>query len=1296
MGRRTKGLIYLAIIICVLIVGTLIVFRTQGERIAIKLGDFLTSRIGRDRNLSLEIGNIKGSMLRDLRLEDVLVTYTGGDSPTILLSTTSIYAKFNLPALLLGRIEIDSLALESPNITIPTRPDGSRIYLTGDGVPGGNGTGERTVIRIESIAVHNASVNWQADKPHRISRLDAFGSVRSTEQGYGVDLRDGSLYYGRTLAVTRMSASAEMYDDNFRIDSLLVETAGSSLSLSGKVEGDSISMLAVLDSLSLDEMPTFSGGDPSPGLGRLAGTAAAQGTFSDIGLSLDLDGDIMGWPVEDLSAVLNYGGDIVDLDRLSAVVKGVAMDLSCEYTMSDPPRYKGVIAFSDLDLSHFIPGESGTFDSDLGGSIRFSGVGVTAESFGLATWPRLDAGRYRDWRFDEIRGKVDVSAVDVVLDSVRAALAGTEVTTVGRIGYDGETDLDFAFHIPALEELYSYHHQEGLNGSVRGEAHLGSGKDTLSVQAQAYARDIAFSGTTVESLAVDMRLSESGGRRKGEGHLIGRDLNMAGLKGTELIGDFSLEDTTITIERFALTREDGSLLGLVGALDIRDKGFGLTLSNLFVEMAGFMWENPDEVKVTYDGGSLRVSDLALQSRMGRISVGEAAYDGGVYSIGATVEDFDLGLLKSVTEKEIPTGLLRADVNASGTTDSVVFDVGFRVTGGEIRSVDFNSMSGSIRYDGSRVDLADIRLRQNGGSVSINGYIPMDLSPAAVSEALNSGSGYDLVDDLGEISIEVTDIDIALLQPLVPPVAKIKGFADLTMEIGGSKSNPRVSSRGSLRDAVFGNTRIGSVRWDLTLADSVLRVSRLLFGEGDESGTVSGQLPLAVSVLPFSSRLLEESWDIDVVVENGNLGLLCELIPRLKVCSGTYAVNLKVGGNVSDPTFDGVVNLSKARLRLEGVAQDVRDLNLELVISGKRFEIAKMVAEGGALKASGFFEIAGTQVKEWDIVVDLNHYRVTEFMDFYAQLKGRVQIRSERLAAGVSVPMIEGALVVEEGEYYYVATGDAGGGDIIPPTPTPAWLMSMTVEIPNDFWIRGNQVTAELQGDLSVRRGREGLMVLGNLKTLRGDFKLYYNRFRISKGEFRFSDVKSIWNAYIELEANAAVLDERIQITAVGFLDELNITATSESGWNEQQIFEALLLRRGDVSETGEEPGFVSQAFVRSWAAALANEVTDEVARELHLDRFGVEIGESTEGDALSATRFTFGKYVSDKVYLEYSQSLGSLYGDRRKFTQTGLSYPERQISIEYRLSDKFSIEGETGTIGGLGYFDVDLKLRYGY
>jgi autotransporter translocation and assembly factor TamB len=1297
MRRRTKGLIYLAVIICVLILGTLIVFRTQGERIAIKLGDFLTTRVGRDRNLDIEIGNISGSIVRDLVLEDVLVTYTGGETPTILLSVSSVYAKVNLPALLLGRVEIDSLAIRSPNLVIPTRPDGSRIYLSGDSK--GGPPGKPFNMKIDRFAVADASVNWQGQKPHRISRLDVAGSIASRNGGFRVTLDNANLRYGRTLTVTELAGTVEVGEDAVKIENMSIGTSGSRVGVTGRVgrgENDSVNVAVVVDSLGLQEIPTFTDGDPKPGLGKLSGRIEVGGTLSDLVLGLDLEGDILGWPLEDLSASLTYHDRAVDLERLSALFNGVAVDLSCEYALSDPPTYKGIVAFTDLDLSRFAPDESPALASDLNGSVRFSGRGTTVESFNLSTWPHLDAGRYRDWRFDWVHGKVEVTAARVVLDSVRAGVAGAEAVADGRIDYDGQVDLEFVYDVGSLKTLSTYHKRDDLDGSIRGRAHLTSGAAGLDLDAETSGSGLDFRGARVESLTVKVTLAESGGGLHGEGHLLGRDVDIMGVKGLELIGDVTLRDRTVDIERLALTRPDGSLFGLVGTLDIEERGFEMVLTNLFVEMAGLIWENDGDVQVSYRGDSLAVSQLALVSKMGRISVQRATYDGNMYSLNSAVEGFDLGRLKSVTGKEIPSGTLDLTLAASGTADSLTFRLDFHVRDGEVRSIDFESLAGTVSYDGRRVDLKELNLRQNGGMVSINGWIPMDLSPTRVRKALASGNGYDLIDDLGEISIRVSDIDIALIQPLVPPASKLRGFANLSLEIDGKRQSPRVVSVGSLRDAVFGEIRLGSVAWDIALEDSALHIRSLTFGQGAESGRVSGNLPLAVSILPFSSRLTEESWDLDIRVDKGNLGLLCEVLPKLKVCSGTYAVNLKVGGTVADPTFNGKVSLSGARLRVEGVAQDIRDLYLDVSAEGKRFKITKMVAEGGAVKAGGFFELVGKRASKWDVAVDLNHYRVTEFEDFYAQLKGRLEVKSDSIAPGLPVPMIQGDLVVEEGEYYYAGTRETGGGDIIPPTPTPGWLLDVTVDLPNDFWIRGDLVNAELQGDLNVRRGKEGLTVLGTLQTIRGSFNLYHNSFRITKGEFRFSDVKSFWNAYIDLEAVTTVLDERIQITATGRIDELNVAATSESGWNEQQIFEALLLRRGVVPAEGEQPGFVSQAFVRSWATALVSQFGDQVARELHLDRFGVEIGESTQGSALSGTRVTIGKYLSEKFYFELSQSLGTLYGDRQRFTQTGLSYPERQLSVEYRFNEKLSIEGETGTIGGLGYFQVDLKLRYGY
>ncbi len=85
---------------------------------------------------------------------------------------------------------------------------------------------------------------------------------------------------------------------------------------------------------------------------------------------------------------------------------------------------------------------------------------------------------------------------------------------------------------------------------------------------------------------------------------------------------------------------------------------------------------------------------------------------------------------------------------------------------------------------------------------------------------------------------------------------------------------------------------------------------------------------------------------------------------------------------------------------------------------------------------------------------------------------------------------------------------------------------------------------------------------------------------------------------------------------------------------------------------------------------------------------------------IASTWVTFGKYVHSNVYVQYSQSLGSLYGDlygdRQRFTPMDVAYPERQLSVEYRFSNRLSIEGETGTINGLEYFDLDVKFRFGY
>jgi hypothetical protein len=1091
-------------------------------------------------------------------------------------------------------------------------------------------------------------------------------------------------------------------EDRIEIKGTRIKTAHSSLGLSGAFgtgENDSLELTARIDSLDLGEVRLFAGSSERGDMGTVAGRLSAGGRYSHISVKTNLTGEMNGWEFDDLVATALYEEDGISIEHLTALLNETSMSLSAKYAFADPPRYEGVVAFSHLDLENFIEGDGEDYPSDLSGSIRFRGQGLDSDLFRLRAWPELDRGSYGDYVFDSIDGTVDIDGSSVSLDSVVAAIGAAELTTRGRIGFDGAVNLGFSLDCPDLEDIQPYHNVENFTGALDASGLVVAGGGHLDFYGNAVGEGLDYSGTLVESLVAKVELDREDDRLTGRAEMFGSELDIHGLKGSEFIGNLVIDDRRLTLDRAVLTRDDGSLLGVTGEIDLVDGGFDAGIGNLFVGLGGFIWENEDTVHLTYRPDSLAIGDAAFASEMGRISLLNTTYIGGNYSFETRVDGFDLGLLGEVLRREIPTGHLDMTFAGSGSRDELAFDMDFSVGEGELRAVAFEELAGSLNYDGESLSLDRISLTQNGGNVGIEGSIPVDLAPSSLSELISAGKGYDIIDDLGSIAIEARDIDISLLEPLVPPIAKLGGLAELTMEISGSKSNPRIVTRGGLREASYGDVAVGDVAWNLIVRDSLLEITDFAFGVGEEKEQISGTVPVAISILPFASKLLERPIDLRILVEEGDAGLMCEIIPKLKVCSGSYGVDLRITGNMQAPEFYGDVSLSNARFRYESIAQDIREVSLRLKADGRRFTLTQMTAEDKSLKVTGFFILDGTSVLDWHFDIELDDFALTEFEDFYARLEGNMTIDTEVFGSGKPVPKIEGDLKIKEGEYLYSLTGgdgEAGEGPIIAPSSSPTWVLNLEIEVPNAFWIRGGDIEAELQGDLSVKRGKEGLLVLGTLRTLRGTFHIYYNVFRITRGEFRFTDVTSLRNVYIDIEAQSRVLDERIELTARGNIDELDIRATSESGWSETQIFEALTLRRGESSDEGLENRFFSDEFLRSWGVALVNRFGAGVARELRLDRFGVDVGDAGSGDPLAVTRVTFGKYVSDKVYLEYTQALGSLYEDRRKFTQMGLTSPERQLSVEYRLSDRFSIEGETGTIGGLGYFDVDLKFRFGY
>jgi len=1291
MTRATKGIVYFLIIVAIVVIGTFAFLRFQSERVALRLGDYVTSKFGKERNIAIEVGDVGGSLVRDVYLRDVCISYVGGKVPRVLLSAPEVYIRFNLFSFLRGKVNIDSIHIASPHLVVPVAGDGSRIYPTGDAV---EREGKSSSFRIGHISIEDGSIVWQDDEPKILNAIDLTCRVARRATVTELAIERCQFRYQEKTTVDSLSGVVRILSDRVVLENALVKTPASCLKLSGFIGtsgNDSLDVRVVTDSLSMADVALATGRSQS-GEGRISGKVIASGTRSNLSFRLEVDGYFNRWLFEDLKADASLRNRVVRVASLSMVLNGAPMRLSGKYVIDNPPRYFGVVGFSGLDISQFVRDESGRYSSDLAGSVRFEGRAFDSRRFKLTIDPELTRSRYERWRFDRLTGRAVFTASDVTLENVVATIGSTTVATTGTIEFDGDTQLEFAFESHNLSDIERYYEVSGLRGKARGLGRFtySSGMSTLEISST--AEDVEYKGVEADSLTLSLSLAGKGGGLKGRGEIFGSTLNIKGAPAKELLADLEIDGSTIGFKRLVLTRPSDEHIGAIGELCLKPGGFDLNLAHALFETHPYIWETTDTLRIQYRPDSLMISDFEMVSSAGRIGLSDGSYVDGNYQVNLEADNLDLRYLRDLFQVELPTGLLNLTLHVSGSYETLAFTTDFTIGTGEIMKVPFQSLTGRLVYDGDNLRVEGIELRQNGGRVDLAGFMPIDLSPSAIVAYRKDGRLADLVQYLGEFEITTTNMDMAILSPLLPPLKKVHGYADLTMSISGNRTAPRIVSEGRLKEAVYGQADLGEIVWTVIYEDSLLNIARLGYGAGDERGEIVGVLPVMISMLPFRSSILDSPMNVSIKAQNGNLGLLCEVIPKLKVCRGSYSSDIRIAGTISQPEFYGFLKLDDARMRLEGVAQDLRNIFLVVEADGNRFLIHKLAAEDGALTGAGFIEIDGHQVSDWHVSLEFDDYRLTEFEDFFVRLDGHIEIVAQELETGEVIPEITGNLKVREGEYFYAFGG--GGGEFLAPTASPSWLLNVEIEIPNAFWIRGDDIEAELQGDLNVKRTREGLVVLGTLRTLRGRFYVYHNSFRITRGEFRFADVTSLKKAYIDLEAEARVLDEKMKIEARGLADNLDIIATSESGWTETQIFEALTLRR--TAEEEGQGGLLSSAFLRSWALALANRFGNDVARELHLDEFGIEIEGTGEVDALAATRLTIGKYLLPNIYLQFTQSLGSLYGDRSRFTQRGLSYPERQLSVEYRLSDRFSIEGETGTVGGLGYFDVDLKVKFGY
>ncbi|SDD47309.1 Autotransporter translocation and assembly factor TamB [Paracoccus isoporae] len=315
--------------------------------------------------------------------------------------------------------------------------------------------------------------------------------------------------------------------------------------------------------------------------------------------------------------------------------------------------------------------------------------------------------------------------------------------------------------------------------------------------------------------------------------------------------------------------------------------------------------------------------------------------------------------------------------------------------------------------------------------------------------------------------------------------------------------------------------------------------------------------------------------------------------RTRSIEGPVDFDLRMQGEPGLDALTGEVRLSGGRLAEPRIGLTIDDLNLTARLAQGLIDldVDGGLSAGGALAVDGTVDLRpGSPVLDLTAVLDEAVVRDPSLYELTAD--GTVSV------TGVAAdgPLISGTLNILQAEFRIPSTGLGGaqdipdithvgsswqaaatrakaglepygslaaqnaelGGPAATPPPNPA-RFDLTINAPNQIFIRGRGVDAELGGDMRLTGDARNPVPIGYLSLIRGRVDLLGKRFDLTEG---LVELQGSLIPVIRLVATHQENDITIRIIIDGEVREPDITFESDPELPEEEVLSHLLFGQG--------------------------------------------------------------------------------------------------------------------------------------
>jgi translocation and assembly module TamB len=406
----------------------------------------------------------------------------------------------------------------------------------------------------------------------------------------------------------------------------------------------------------------------------------------------------------------------------------------------------------------------------------------------------------------------------------------------------------------------------------------------------------------------------------------------------------------------------------------------------------------------------------------------------------------------------------------------------------------------------------------------------------------------------------------------------------------------------------------------------------------------------------------------------------------RAVSGPLSVDLALNGPLALSSLSGSVGLSGGVLADPALPFSLRAIEASAALSGgsAQMDVTAAVSTGGRVALTG--PISLTAPFRADLGLTLSAVVLRDPQLYQALANGQLRVTGP-LTGGA---LIAGRIALPQTEIRIAATGLGGQalidglrhtGDSAPvretrrragliaeagtgATAADARPFELDVEIsaPNQLFIRGRGVDAELGGTLRLTGTTNDIVPIGSFDLIRGRLDILGRRLTLSEASLQ---LEGDFDARLNIVASSVNDNVTSSVVIEGLVSDPLVSFTSTPQLPQEEVLSQLLFGKRLESLSALQALQLANA-VATLAGRGGEGLVSRLRKGFGLDDLDVQT--NAEGD----TQLTAGKYLSENLYSEIVVD------------QSGKS----QINLNLDLTDNVTVKGRVGADGdtGLGVF----------